>query len=97
MVAQVKNNKSLYVKANDMAEALTAQLKSKKAVYLEGDAMIEALEEIANSENQNETVGKIIATLHTNCGNCKLWLKCSQSAYYTDEQERKTCDNWRKK
>ena len=68
-----------------------------KSVYLEGDAMIEALEEIAHSENQSETVGKIITTLETNCGNCKSWLKCPQSAYFTEVQDVKTCDNWRKK
>lgn len=74
---------------------MVAQVKNKKEVFLEGDAMIEALEEIANSENQSETVGKIIATLETNCGNCKSWLKCPQSAYFTEQQEIKTCENWK--
>ena len=83
-------NKSVVVKTDFTGEML-------KSVYLEGDAMIEALEEIAHSENQSETVGKIITTLETNCGNCKSWLKCPQSAYFTEVQDVKTCDNWRKK
>lgn len=91
----MKNNKSVYVKVNYMAEEIQALLKNKKSLYLEGDTMIEALEEIANSKNQSETVGKIIATLHTNCGNCKSWLKCPDSAYFTEEQDVKTCDKWK--
>lgn len=72
-------------------------MKNNNYFTLQGDEMIEALEEISNSENQQETARKIIATLSTNCGNCKLWLKCPQSAYFTEEQDTKTCDNWRKK